>query len=238
MIPWLDANDDNSPFPDVEAALIEPDGLLAAGGSLRPPRLLAAYRRGIFPWYNEGEPILWWCPSQRAVIFPERIHISHSLQKAMRKQPFAITRNQAFRDVVLGCSAPRKRSRSTWITPAMLEAYCVLFQLGYAHSIECWQNGELAGGIYGVQLSRIFFGESMFSRVANASKIALITLAQQPDVALIDCQMPNEHLASLGMVSIPRLAFLQLLEQYCNAADGLLKLVSAVTDTGATGRNY
>jgi leucyl/phenylalanyl-tRNA--protein transferase len=215
MIPWLDAKSDDTEFPDVESALIEPDGLLAAGGSLRPQRLLAAYKRGIFPWYNEGEPILWWCPSQRAVIFPERLHISRSLQRALRKQPFAVTRNQAFRDVVLGCSAPRKRSQGTWITPAMLEAYCVLFEKGYAHSIECWQDGQLAGGIYGVQLGRVFFGESMFSRVPNASKIALLTLAQQHDVALIDCQMPNEHLVRLGMVIIPRQAFLQLLEQYC-----------------------
>jgi leucyl/phenylalanyl-tRNA--protein transferase len=224
MIPWLDPYNDSEPFPDVESALTEPDGLLAAGGSLRPERLLLAYHCGIFPWYNKGEPILWWCPSQRAVIYPGSIHISHSLDKAMRKQPFAITHNKAFRDVMLGCAEPRKGKGGTWITAEMLSAYYKLFQLGYGHSVECWQDGKLVGGVYGVQLGHVFFGESMFSRVTNASKIALVELSRQKNVALIDCQLPNDHLASMGMVTVERQEFLKLLERYC-----AIKQISAAT---------
>lgn len=215
MIPWLDTDDDHTPFPHVDEALAEPDGLLAAGGSLRPLRLLRAYRGGIFPWYNPGEPILWWNPSQRAVIFPERIHVSRSLRKALRRRPFEYTHNTAFREVMLGCAEPRKNSADTWITPEMVEAYCDLHRLGYARSLECRLDGELVGGIYGVQLGRVFFGESMFSRVPNASKAALIEVARSPEVALIDCQIPNPHLETLGMTVIPRERFMALLYRWC-----------------------
>jgi leucyl/phenylalanyl-tRNA---protein transferase len=224
MIPWLDPYNDSEPFPDVESALTEPDGLLAAGGSLRPERLLLAYHCGIFPWYNKGEPILWWCPSRRAVIFPDAIHVSRSLHKALRKQPFVITHNKAYREVMLGCAEPRKGKSGTWITAEMLSAYHKLFQLGYGRSIECWYNGRLAGGIYGVQLGHVFFGESMFSRVTNASKVALVELSRQKNVALIDCQLPNDHLASLGMVTIPRQEFLDLLQRHC-----AIRQISAAT---------
>ncbi|HEY3488199.1 MAG TPA: leucyl/phenylalanyl-tRNA--protein transferase [Gammaproteobacteria bacterium] len=221
MIPWLDPNDDSKPFPDVESALSEPDGLLAAGGSLRPERLLLAYHCGIFPWFNKGEPILWWCPSQRAIIYPDRIHISRSLQRLIRKQPFTITRNKAFREVMLGCAEPRKGRKGTWITADMLTAYYQLFKLGYAHSVECWQDGKLAGGIYGVQLGHVFFGESMFSRVTNASKIALIEIARQKNVALIDCQLPNDHLTRMGMTTLPRQQFIKLVSKYCTVPNPL-----------------
>jgi leucyl/phenylalanyl-tRNA--protein transferase len=214
MIPWLDPHNDSEPFPDVESALGEPDGLLAAGGSLRPERLLLAYHCGIFPWYNKGEPILWWCPSRRAVIYPDALHVSHSLRKSMRKQTFTVTHNKAFRDVMLGCAEPRKGRSGTWITPEMLNAYHKLFQLGYGRSVECWHNGRLAGGIYGLQLGHVFFGESMFSRVTDASKIALVELSRLQNVALIDCQLPNDHLTRLGMVTIPRQEFLNLLNRY------------------------
>jgi leucyl/phenylalanyl-tRNA--protein transferase len=215
MIPWLDAEDDHTPFPDPATALSEPDGLLAAGGSLRPLRLLNAYRNGIFPWYNPGEPILWWSPSQRAVIYPDQIHISRSLQRTLRKTPFTFTQNTAFCDVMLGCAAPRGSSNASWITIEMITAYCELHKLGYARSIECYLDKNLVGGIYGVQLGRVFFGESMFHTVANASKAVLVETAKQADIALIDCQIPNPHLESMGMVMIPKNEFMVLLNQWC-----------------------
>ena len=218
MIPWLDSDDDHTQFPKHSEALTEPDGLLAAGGSLRPLRLLQAYRNGIFPWYNPGEPILWWSPSQRAVIYPEKIHVSRRLQRELRNTNMEITYNTAFREVMLNCAAPRKKSLGTWITEEMIEAYCELNKLGFARSVECNLFGKLVGGIYGVQLGRVFFGESMFSLLPNASKIALIDVARSPDVSLIDCQMPNPHLETMGMQLIPRRHFLQLLKRYCEPA--------------------
>ncbi|MBN1379893.1 MAG: leucyl/phenylalanyl-tRNA--protein transferase [Gammaproteobacteria bacterium] len=215
MIPWLDETDDGTPFPDPQTALSEPDGLLAAGGSLRPLRLLSAYRRGIFPWYNPGEPVLWWAPSQRAVIYPEQIHIPRRLQRELRKLPFEISHNKAFRDVMIACAAPRKISEASWISTEMIDAYCDLHVLGYARSIECYLNNKLVGGIYGVQLGQVFFGESMFHTVSNASKAVLIETARQPDIALIDCQIPNPHLESMGMVMVPRDEFLGLLDEFC-----------------------
>ncbi|GIX21609.1 MAG: leucyl/phenylalanyl-tRNA--protein transferase [Gammaproteobacteria bacterium] len=220
MIPWLDPDDDQGPFPPPEAALAEPDGLLAAGGSLRPLRLLRAYRQGIFPWFNPGEPILWWHPSRRAVIFPEDLHLSRSTRKALRRRPFQITWNTAFGEVMRACAAPRRGQTGTWIGPDMIEAYQRLHRLGYARSVECWRDGELVGGIYGVQLGRVFFGESMFSRVDNASKAALAAVAAAPDVALIDCQLPNPHLERLGMVLLPRARFVELLDRWCEPALG------------------
>jgi leucyl/phenylalanyl-tRNA--protein transferase len=215
MIPWLDADDDQTPFPDPATALIEPDGLLAAGGSLRPQRLLNAYRHGIFPWYSPGEPILWWSPSQRAVIFPDQIHVSRRLQRTLRKTPFTFTHNTAFREVITACAAPRDDIDATWITEEMISAYCKMHELGYARSIECYLDNKLAGGIYGIQLGRVFFGESMFHTISNASKAVLIETAKQPDIGLIDCQIPNKHLETMGMTMIPRDKFMGLLDQLC-----------------------
>ena len=215
MIPWLDPDDDSTPFPKHSGALSEPDGLLAAGGSLRPLRLLQAYRNGIFPWFNPGEPILWWSPSQRAIIYPDNVHISRRLQRSLRKQPFTYTHNTAFREVMMHCAGPRKNCPGTWITDEMIHAYCELQRLGFARSVECRIDGELVGGIYGVQLGRVFFGESMFSHVSNASKAALYQVIQSPDVALLDCQLPNPHLETLGMQTIPKEMFLYLLESLC-----------------------
>lgn len=215
MIPWLDPDDDHTPFPEADTALSEPDGLLAAGGSLRPLRLLRAYRSGIFPWFNPGEPILWWNPSHRAIIFPEHLHISRSLKRTLREAPFELSHNTAFREVMLGCAEPRKTSPGTWITPEMVDAYTRLQRLGYARSVECWSDGKLAGGIYGVHLGRVFFGESMFSRISNASKVALVEVARSPDIALIDCQIANPHLERLGMETVSREHFLKLLDALC-----------------------
>ncbi len=215
MITWLPTDDNLAPFPDVEAALTDPDGLLAAGGNLSVERLLLAYRQGIFPWYSEDEPILWWSPTMRAVIFPDDIHISRSLNKVIRKDVFNVTHNQAFNEIIAGCAAPRRHTNETWITDEMMNAYIRMHELGYARSVECWQGDRLVGGIYGMQLGKVFYGESMFSQVPNASKIAMVEIARQPEIALIDCQLPNEHLRSMGMVTIPRRQFMSLLDQWC-----------------------
>jgi leucyl/phenylalanyl-tRNA--protein transferase len=217
-LPWLDPRDDNQPFPPPDRALTEPDGLLAAGGSLSPRRLLRAYRVGIFPWYSPGQPILWWSPDPRLVLFPECVRIARSLRKTLRKGLFTVTADTAFDLVIAACAGPREGNPGTWITPEMHRAYCRLHRLGHAHSIETWREGELAGGLYGVAVGRVFFGESMFSRVSDASKVALVTLALQLrrwEFATIDCQVRTEHLSSLGAVDIPRASFLRLLERYC-----------------------
>ena len=220
-LPWLDPRNDNQPFPTLAHALTEPNGLLAIGGSLSPRRLLRAYRLGIFPWYSSGQPILWWTPDPRLVLFPEAINISRSLGKVLRSQRFTVTADTAFPAVIDACAQPRLASEGTWITAEMYQAYCALQQLGHAHSIEVWQGGALVGGLYGVALGRIFYGESMFSRVSNASKVALVALAvqlQRWDFALIDCQVRTAHLSSLGAVEIPRQTFSQFLERYCPLA--------------------
>ena len=215
MIPWLDVNNDNSPFPDPNTALLEPDGLLAAGGSLTPARLLNAYRQGIFPWYNPGEPVLWWSPSQRAVIFPEQIRVSRRLQRYLKSSAFEIKQNTAFREVINACAKPRGSGNATWLSSEMIAAYCEMHKLGHARSIECYLHDKLVGGIYGIHLGKIFFGESMFHTVTNASKAVLIEAAKQPDIALIDCQIPNTHLESMGMTMIPRTDFIALLDKWC-----------------------
>ena len=199
-------------FPPVEHAT--PEGLLAAGGDLGVERLLAAYRQRIFPWYSAGQPILWWSPDPRAVLFPERIRISRSLRKTMRRQNFHLTMDQAFRDVMLACAGPRKGETGTWITQEMVEAYCRLHDLGIAHSVEVWLDGRLAGGLYGVAIGRAFFGESMFTRVTDASKVAMAGLCRQLETwrfDLIDCQVASPHLFTLGAEEIPRKRFLALL---------------------------
>ena len=207
IAPW----DDSTPFPPDDTALNAPAGLLAAGGSLRPARLLAAYRRGIFPWYSEGDPILWWTPDPRCVIFPERLHVSHRLRRRLRQQPFTLTRDTAFTEVVAGCAAPRRGEIGTWILPEMVDAYVRMFELGHATSFECWQDNRLVGGIYGIHLGDVFFGESMFSRRADASKAALVAAARAEDIALIDCQLSTPHLERMGAEQIPRQRFVELL---------------------------
>ncbi len=212
---WIDPTSPPTAFPNPEHALKDPNGLLAAGGDLSAARLMAAYRRGIFPWYSEGQPILWWCPDPRAVLFPGEMSISRSLRKTIRRREFHITTDTAFRRVIEGCAAPRRDGAGTWITEAMSEAYCRLHSLGYAHSVECWHGSELVGGLYGVALGKVFFGESMFSRMSDASKVALVHL-RDLDLRVIDCQIPNAHLARLGARGIERSAFLALLDRWCD----------------------
>jgi len=201
-------------FPPPQLAT--PAGLLAVGGDLAPARLLLAYRHGIFPWFNEGEPLLWWSPDPRCVLFPDRLHISRRMRQLLRKGIFAITFDACFAAVVTACREERRGREGTWITAGMKAAYVRLHEMGLAHSVEVWREGSLAGGLYGVSLGRSFFGESMFSRVNNASKVALIALAQHlaaRDFQLIDCQIYTEHLQNLGAVMIPREKFLRLLRR-------------------------
>lgn len=208
-------------FPDVELALTEPDGLLAVGGDLSVERLTAAYQQGIFPWYSEGQPILWWSPDPRMVLDPKDIKVSRSLAKSMRKQGFTVTFDQCFKDVITACSESRLEKGEvqdeTWILDEMIDAYVQLHEQGFAHSVECCLDGKLVGGLYGIAIGKVFFGESMFSRVSDASKIAFVTLANQLEkwnFKLIDCQVYTSHLESLGAGMISRTEFINLLEQY------------------------
>lgn len=198
----------------MDEALDQPNGLLAVGGDLSVPRLLCAYRRGIFPWYSHGQPILWWCPDPRAVILPERLHVSRSLRKRLRQQIFSITANRCFAEVLSACAEPRRGQEGTWISDEMRDAYLRLHVRGFAHSLECWCEGRLAGGIYGVAIGSVFFGESMFSRVADASKVALVHLCER-GFELIDCQVPNPHLRRMGAELIPRRHFIEQLARLC-----------------------
>lgn len=201
-------------FPPTSLALQQPNGLLAAGGDLSSTRLLSAYSRGIFPWFSEGEPILWWTPNPRCVVYPDQAHCSKSLAKTLRKRTFEVTFNSAFSAVIDNCSQTRGDGLGTWITPELKTAYIELHRLGYGHSIEAWRNGNLVGGLYGIAIGRIFFGESMFSKESNASKVAFMTLAQrlaELDYKIIDCQVTSDHLLSLGAVEIDRCQFEQAL---------------------------
>lgn len=203
-------------FPSPTLALEEPRGLLAIGGDLSPERLKLAYRQGIFPWFSEGEPLLWWSPAPRMVLFPSAIKVSRSLKKRLRREDFQVTVNQDFDRVIHWCKTLRQNREGTWITAEMLQAYQQLHRQGIAHSVEVWQKEELVGGLYGLALGRVFFGESMFSRVSDASKVALVTLArrlERLEFDLIDCQVYSPHLASLGAKEIDRNEFLSLLEQ-------------------------
>ena len=209
MIPFLSSDD---PFPPLDAALRVPNGLLAAGADLSPERLLAAYREGIFPWFGEDDPILWWSPDPRMVLRVSEVHVSRSLHKVLRANRFRVTLDTAFAQVVRGCAEARRDHEGTWITPEMQEAYGHLAALGHAHSVEAWLGDSLAGGLYGVAVGRMFFGESMFSRVSGASKVALVRLAgqlEQWEMPVIDCQMSTPHLASLGAKDIPRADFVR-----------------------------
>jgi leucyl/phenylalanyl-tRNA--protein transferase len=218
LIPWLEADD---PFPPVAKALKRPNGLLAAGGDLGVERLLDAYRHGIFPWYGEGEPVLWWSPDPRMVLVPGELRISRSLAKTLRNRAYEVRLDSAFRAVMQACAQPREGQAGTWITAEMIEAYCRLHAAGWAHSVETWIDGELAGGLYGVAIGRMFYGESMFTRVRDASKIALVHLVQHLEhqqFQLIDCQMATTHLASLGAREIPRARFARLVTELVHYA--------------------
>jgi len=210
---WLE--DNNYEFPPVEQALTEPDGLLAAGGSLSPELLFKAYRSGIFPWYSQGQPVLWWSPDPRCVLFPEKLKLSRSLRKTLNKGLFIVKRDTAFRDVMRQCAAPRGDNAGTWITSEMLEAYCRMHKLGYAHSVECWQDDELVGGLYGMSLGDMFFGESMFSKKSDASKVALAYLCNTIKPKLIDVQVCSKHMETLGAEMIPRNIFIEHLDKFC-----------------------
>ena len=209
MIPFLDIDD---PFPPVELALRDPNGLLAAGADLSPQRLLDAYARGIFPWFGEDDPLLWWSPDPRMVLPCDELHVSRSLRKVVRGGRFTVTMDTAFGEVMAGCAEPRPGQDGTWITPEMTDAYARLFRMGYAHSVEAWIDGALAGGLYGVAVGRMFFGESMFARASDASKVAFVYLVRQLrhwHVPMIDCQMSTPHLASLGAREVPRATFVR-----------------------------
>lgn len=215
---WLTAADLPDHFPPVESALDEPPGLLAVGGDLSQARLLAGYRRGIFPWYSEGQPILWWSPDPRAVLQPADLKVSRSLARRIRSGEYQTHADRDFRATIAACAAPRHNGGGTWITAAMRAAYEDLHRAGYAHSVETWRGDELVGGLYGVHLGGVFFGESMFSRRSDASKVALVRLVEEcrkRAVALIDCQMATRHLASLGARTLPRSQFVRLLAQHC-----------------------
>jgi len=208
VIPWLEPDES---FPPVELALREPNGLLAAGGDLSTARLLDAYARGIFPWFNGDDPLLWWSPDPRMVLYIGELHVARSLRRVIASGRFRVTMDVAFREVMDGCAQPRPGQDGTWITPEITDAYTRLAALGYAHSVEAWEDGTLAGGLYGVALGRMFFGESMFARQRGASKVAFAALVRQLErwrFQLIDCQMATSHLASLGAREIARAEFL------------------------------
>jgi leucyl/phenylalanyl-tRNA--protein transferase len=216
MIPWLEAGD---PFPPVERALEAPNGLLAAGADLSVPRLVQAYENGIFPWYSEGQPVLWWSPDPRMVLAPSELRIPRSLKKRLAKRDYEVRADTAFEDVIRSCAAPRTGQEGTWITDDMMEAYTSLHRAGHAHSVETWIGGELAGGLYGVELGRMFYGESMFTLAPDASKIALVHLARhlaRRGCGLIDCQMATAHLARFGAREIPRAEFMLKLANLVN----------------------
>ena len=212
-------------FPPLDQVLDEPEGLLAAGGDLSPTRLLAAYRRGIFPWYSAGQPVLWWCPNPREVLVPDEFKTSRSLAKTLRNRGFEVTFDRDFAGVVSACATRRESSAGTWITGEMHAAYCELHARGHAHSVEVRLGGELVGGLYGVLMGRVFFGESMFSRERDASKVALAWLSERGRVAglqLIDCQLPTPHLRSLGSKPMTRSAFSAFVVEATAGADAPL----------------
>ena len=213
MIPWIQ---DDAPFPPIARALRSPNGLLCAGANLAPERIIHAYANGIFPWFSEGDPILWWSPDPRMVLFPEELKVSRSLRKTVARGIYELRVDTAFRAVMEACAAPRNGQGGTWIVPEMLEAYTQLHDMGFAHSFESWREGELMGGLYGMSLGKVFFGESMFARAPDASKAALVHLVdrlRRTDYRVVDCQQATAHLASLGAREIPRAAFAQLLRE-------------------------
>ena len=220
MLAWLGSS---TPFPPVARALDEPNGLLAAGGDLSPRRLVDAYRHGIFPWYSGGQPILWWSPDPRMVLFTDELRVSRSLRRRVGSGAFEVRTDSAFAEVIGACAAtPREGQGGTWITAEMIEAYVAMHRLGYAHSVEAWQDGQLVGGLYGLAIGRVFFGESMFAHATDASKVALVHLVarlRRLGVPLIDCQQETRHLASLGARPIPRERFAAKLAELIHSTD-------------------
>jgi leucyl/phenylalanyl-tRNA--protein transferase len=215
MLNWLQR--DSLRFPPLDQALREPNGLLAAGGDLTPERLIAAYRHGCFPWYQQGQPLLWWSPDPRSVILPAELHVSRSLDKLIRQQRFQVSFDRDFCAVIRACAEPRSYADGTWITLPMQQAYIRLHALGLAHSVEVWLDGKLVGGLYGLAMGQLFFGESMFSRVSNASKVGFVTLVrqlQQWGFVLIDCQMNTAHLHGFGAREISRVEFAAFLQRH------------------------
>jgi leucyl/phenylalanyl-tRNA--protein transferase len=228
VVPWLRSG---SPFPPLDAALDDPNGLLAAGGDLSPERLLAAYRHGIFPWYNEATPILWWSPDPRMVLHVAEFKLPRSLRRVVRQRRFEIRADTAFREVMEGCAEPRDGQSGTWITPAVVEAYEALHRQGHAHSLEAWREGQLVGGLYGVTIGRMFFGESMFARETDASKVALVKLVAmlgRMSMPLIDCQQETEHLARLGARPITRRQFADWLSRLVHSTEPIADWTAAV----------
>ncbi|MBK8972980.1 MAG: leucyl/phenylalanyl-tRNA--protein transferase [Hahellaceae bacterium] len=218
---WLETS--SQPFPPPDSAFVEPNGLLCAGGDLSTDRLLMAYRQGIFPWYEEGQPILWWSPDPRCILQFTDLHVSRSMQRLLKRQTFQFAFNRAFSEVVAACAAPRSYSHGTWITPEMAQAYAELHRRGHAHSIEVYDHGELVGGLYGIAMGRCFFGESMFSRRTDASKAAFIVLARHLEAwgyAFMDCQVTNPHLLTLGAREVPRDTFLSILSSSVEQPSG------------------
>ncbi len=218
---WLRPDDPPDAFPPAEYAALEPNGLLAVGGDLSTERLLAAYRAGIFPWYDSKQPILWWSPDPRAVLLPGDLHISRSLRRCLRRNRYSFSTDQAFAAVISEC-AERRAATGTWITPELRAAFLALHELGHAHSVETWEGDRLVGGIYGLNIGRVFFGESMFSAARDASKVALAGLSlrcRELGVSLLDCQVPSPHLRSLGVRDMPRKRFLALLRDLAGPPD-------------------
>ena len=223
-IAWISKDDPPEAFPPLEHAFTEPDGLLAAGGDLSAERLLYAYRHGIFPWYEEGQPILWWSPDPRCVLFPGEFHLARRLRRSLRTSAFEISFNSAFADVVEASAAHREGQTGTWITPDMKKAYQALHVAGFAHSVEVWQNNMLIGGLYGLSIGTVFFGESMFSRTSNASKAAMLALCSELSARhfeLLDCQVVSPHLTTLGARLIARPEFGAILDKSCKSGDQL-----------------
>jgi leucyl/phenylalanyl-tRNA---protein transferase len=215
---WVADNIIGDSFPSVNSALRDPDGLLAIGGDLSVNRLLDAYRKGIFPWYSQGQPVLWWSPDPRCILIPEEIQISKSLKKLLRRNKFNITYNMAFDEVIRKCAEPRTGNPGTWITDEIICAYKELFKSKHIISVEVWHNKLLVGGLYGVTIGKVFFGESMFSTTSNASKVAIVNLShflKSKNYRLIDCQIHSTHLQTLGARLIPREEFINTLEHYC-----------------------
>ncbi|MBE9568082.1 MAG: leucyl/phenylalanyl-tRNA--protein transferase [Proteobacteria bacterium] len=232
QIPWLE--DNNFKFPDVDTALTEPDGLLAVSEALNPELVIRAYKLGIFPWYSDGQPVLWWSPEPRCVLFPENFHVSRSFKRRLKQHPFEIRIDTCFRDVMLACAAPREDpldndSPGTWITDTMLNVYCQLHETGIAHSIECWHDEKLVGGMYGLVLGDIFFGESMFSHEPDASKIAMHHLCTQIKPFLLDAQVHSKHLETMGAEQIKRSEFTRLVNS---------RLVHSLNTSSGLRRNY
>ena len=221
MIGWLNPGD---PFPSVDTALTEPNGLLCAGHEITSELVLAAYQRGIFPWYSDGQPVLWWSPDPRMVLRPANFRLHRSLRKSLQHREYEIRVDTSFEAVMRACADPRPAQGGTWISEAIIAAYTTLHQAGFAHSVETWMEGELVGGLYGIALGRVFFGESMFARRTDASKIAFAHLVAQLkrwQFELIDCQQETEHLASLGAAPVSRKDFLQALKRWVDADTGL-----------------